>query len=60
MNNLDLREYAKLQGVKFWQISEALGKSESTLTRKMRQELPLSEKEKIYSIINELAASQAK
>jgi hypothetical protein len=41
--------------VKLWQVAEALGIADCSLSRKLRRELPVEEKEKIFSIIRELA-----
>lgn len=59
MANQDIRNYAKQNGVKLWQVAKVKGISEPTMTRLLRQELPESEKENFRRIINELA-SQAK
>lgn len=55
MKNISIRECARKNGVKFWEIAEALGVSEATVTRRMRQELSQEEKEKILAIIDNLA-----
>lgn len=54
MENKDVRRTAAGAGVKLWQIAEALGISDCSLSRKLRKKLPPSEKEKILSIIAEL------
>ena len=38
-----------------WQIAEALGIADCSLSRKLRRELPDDEKAKIFAIIRELA-----
>lgn len=53
--NQDIRLYAKNSGVRLWQVAEALGIWEATLSRKLRHELPLGEKTKILGIIDTLA-----
>lgn len=55
MSNQDIRRTAAGAGVKLWQIAEALGIADCSLSRKLRRELPAAEKEKIFSIIRELA-----
>ena len=55
MKNQDIRRTAAGAGVKLWQIAEALGIADCSLSRKLRRELPAEEKEKIFSIIQELA-----
>lgn len=55
MNNQDIRRTAAGAGVKLWQIADALGIADCSLSRKLRRELPQAEKEKIFSIIQELS-----
>ncbi len=55
MFNQDVRRKAAGSGVKLWQIAEALGIADCSLSRKLRKELPPEEKEKIFSIIKELS-----
>ena len=55
MQNKDIRRAIGAHGLKQWQVAEALGISEATFYRKMRKELPNEEKEKILTLIYELA-----
>mgnify|MGYP000906743891 CR=1 FL=1 len=55
MFNIDIRETAKKANVKLWRVAEAMGTSDSGLSRKLRHELPEEEKNKIHAIIKELA-----
>ena len=55
MANQDVRRAAGGTGVRLWQVANALGINDSALSRKLRKELPADEKEKILSIIAELA-----
>ena len=55
MSNQDIRRTAAGAGVKLWQIAEALGIADCSLSRKLRRELPDDEKAKIFAIIQELA-----
>ena len=55
MRNKDIREAAKAAGIFLWQIAERLGIQDSNLSRKLRAELPDSEKINILRIIAELA-----
>lgn len=55
MTNQDVRRTAAGAGVKLWQIAEALGIADCSLSRKLRRELPTEEKEKIFGIIRELS-----
>lgn len=52
--NQDLREEAKKSNVFLWQIAEKYGINDINFTKKMRRELPQSEKTKILNIISEL------
>ena len=42
-------------GVRLWQIAEALGIADCSLSRKLRKELPEDEKQKIFGIIKTLS-----
>ncbi len=55
MANVDVKRAAAGSGVKLWQVAESLGIADCSLSRKLRKELPPSEKEKILSIIADLA-----
>ena len=55
MNNRDIRRTAAGAGVKLWQIAEALGIADCSLSCKLRRELPPEEKKKIFDIIHELS-----
>lgn len=55
MVNQDIRRAAAGAGVRLWQVAEALGIADCSLSRKLRKELLPDEKEKIFSIIRELS-----
>lgn len=55
MRNLEIRQTAKEHGVKLWQVAEALGMADSSLSRKLRRELPEADKRRMLAIIIELA-----
>lgn len=55
MKNQEIRRAAAGAGVKLWQVAEALGIADCSLSRKLRRELPPEEKGKILSIVRELA-----
>lgn len=57
--NGDIREAAKKAGVFLWQIAERVGVNDGNFSRKLRRELPTEEREKILTIINELAAERS-
>lgn len=53
--NAEIRESAKRAGVCLWQVAAACGINDGNFSRKLRQELPQEEKEKILEIIDRLA-----
>lgn len=55
MYNQDIRRAAAGAGVKLWQIADALGIADCSLSRKLRKELPEKEKARILSIIERLS-----
>lgn len=55
MINQDIRRTAAGAGVKLWQIADALGIADCSLSRKLRKELPQEEKDRIFKIIKELS-----
>ena len=58
MHNIDIRRVAAGNGVKLWQIAEALGIADCSFSRKLRRELPTDEKTEIFEIIKQLAAKE--
>lgn len=52
MRNKEIREAAKKAGVHLWQVAAAYGINDGNFSRKLRQELPQEEKEKILAIID--------
>ena len=57
MSNQDIRQRAKDAGVALWRIADELSVCEMTLTRRMRREMPTTEKENIFAIIDRLSSS---
>lgn len=55
MKNLDIRLAATRYNVKLWQIAEAIGVTDGTLSRKLRKELSEDEKTKILDTIKSLS-----
>lgn len=58
MENLEIRRKLKETKVMQWQVADKLGVSEMTLVRKLRYELPEEEKQKIFSVIEEIAVEK--
>lgn len=52
--NYEIRRVAKESGIYLWQIAYALGISDSDLSRKLREELVVQEKDKILKLITDL------
>ena len=55
MHNKAIRSAAKTAGVRLWEVAAAYGINDGNFSRKLRQELPQEEKEKILAIIDRLA-----
>lgn len=55
MKNIDIRQAAKNESVRLWQIADALGINDATFSRKLRHELSPDDKSKIYAIISSIA-----
>lgn len=53
--NSEIREKAKERGVKLWEIAEVLNINDGNFSRKLRKELPPTEKQAILNIIDEIA-----
>lgn len=55
MENVAIREAAKSQGVKLWEIAERMGIAEGTFIRKLRRELPANQQADILAKIEAIA-----
>lgn len=53
--NAQIREVAKAEGVRLWQVAERYGITDGNFSRKLRRELPQREREKILKIIKDIA-----
>lgn len=58
LENCDIRTAAKQKCVRLWELAERLRISEPTMTRKLRRELPADEKQRIFALIDEIAAEK--
>lgn len=56
--NKDIKVKARKSGVLIWEIADRLGIADTTMSRKLRKELPDSKKQEIFKIIDELAAEK--
>ena len=53
MNNVKIRMKLASNMLKYWQLARIMGISEMTLTRKLRDELPEPEQDRICQLIDE-------
>ena len=56
MNNLEIRQAMKERRMFNYELAELMGISEFTLSRKLRNELPQEEKERILNLIRNVKA----
>lgn len=53
MNNQKIRDELKESGVKYWELARLLGVSDATLCRRLRDELPAEEQDRIVKLIRQ-------
>lgn len=58
LHNTEIRARAKEKGVKLYELAAYLGKSQAYITRKLYFELDRGEKEKLLTVIDEVAAGR--
>lgn len=58
MHNVELRIYAKKKRVQLWEVAQELGIADSSLSRKLRKELPDEEKTRIRQSIDSIASKE--
>ena len=58
MHNTDIRQAAKAAGIKLYQVAAEIGLNDGNFSRRLRYELPDTEKQKIFEIIGRLAAER--
>lgn len=56
--NFDIKERALKKGVCLWEVAEAMGIADTSMSRKLRKELPTAEKQRIFKIIDDIAAEK--
>ena len=56
--NTEIREAAKRNGVRLWQVAEGIGIADASFSRKLRRELPAEERERVLNVIDKLAAER--
>ena len=52
--NEDVRNFIRANNVNFWQVAAVLGLTDSGFSKKLRKELPQSEKDRIFKIVKEI------
>jgi hypothetical protein len=57
--NFDIKERALKKGVCLWEVAEIIGIADTSMSRKLRKELPQAEKDSIFKIIDDIAAEKA-
>lgn len=57
--NFDIKERALKKGVCLWEVAEIIGIADTSMSRKLRKELPQDEKDRIFKIIDDIAAEKA-
>ena len=57
--NEDVRKYAKDKNVYLYEVAKIYGCNDGNFSRKLRFELPLGEKTKIYEIINKIVEERS-
>ncbi len=54
MCNQEIRDAAKKNGVKLWQVADRIGMNDSNFSKKLRKELPDHERMEILAIITDI------
>lgn len=52
--NQDIREYMEKHRITMWQLGAKLGRSDNTMIRRLRMELPEQDKEVLFSAMAEI------
>ncbi len=60
MRNKEIREALKKSGVRYWELADRLGMSQCWFSVKLRKEFTSEEKEKMLSVIQEIAEEKQK
>ena len=58
MKNHEIRQRAKEQNVRLWQIAEGFGVSDSTFSRMLRKELSEDSRQRAMDLIEQLAGGE--
>ena len=55
MSNQLLRDYAKISGVKLWEVAERLNLQDTNLSKMLRHQLPDDKQNELIAIIDQIA-----
>ena len=58
MVNAEIRQAAKDNGVKLWEVADRIGLNDGNFSRKLRHELSPEAKAQVLTAIDEIAASR--
>lgn len=53
MKNNRIRKELKERGIKYWELARIMGISDATLTRRLRDEIPAEEQDRIIELIRQ-------
>lgn len=56
--NQDIKNAIYMNGLRHWQVADALGINEATLSRKLRHEIPDDEKNRLLEIIGHMKGGE--
>ena len=59
MENNEIRNEAAKNGIRLWEVAEALDITDSTFSRKLRRELPSEQRDHILRMIGKIAERKA-
>ena len=60
MANEVIRTTARQRGVFLWEVAEAIGTTDSGLSRKLRRELPKQQQNDLLSVVEKIAERKAR
>lgn len=55
LKNYDVREYARRNSVFLWELAARCGVNDGNFSRKLRQELPVEERQRLMALVDEIA-----
>ena len=58
MKNFEIREEAKIRGVRLWEIAMRLGITDGNFSRRLRSEFSPADRERVLRIIGEIASER--